>query len=156
MPSKLIIAINTRWVNGTFLMRTVGQRLTHIAVVACVLLAACKTGTVPLHSTEWRLVRLSTDDVSGLKNPVTLLFSNNENRISGFGGCNRYFGSYQKSANQITFSNVGATKMYCPETQAVEDAFFRLLNETDSFNLSKNNLLLLKDGRTLLEFTSSR
>lgn len=91
-----------------------------------------------------------------MQNPVTLSFTENESRISGFGGCNRYFGSCNKAGNRISFTGVGSTKMYCQETMSVEDNFFKLLNEVDAFDVQGEKLVLLKGTTPLLEFTRGR
>ncbi|QOI96144.1 MAG: META domain-containing protein [Flammeovirgaceae bacterium] len=136
------------WIRKSFFLR----------ILACtvIFLIGCKTQEISLQATEWKLLHLGQDDVSMLQNPVTLTFTENESRISGFGGCNRYFGSFSQSGNRISFTGVGSTKMYCDETMNVEDTFFRLLNEVDAFNVQGEKLVLLKGATPLLEFTRGR
>lgn len=91
-----------------------------------------------------------------LQNPVTISFNEDGSRISGFGGCNRYFGSCNKSGNRISFTGLGATKMYCRETMSIEDNFLTLLSEVDSYAISDTTLLLKKGGSIVIEFTVNR
>lgn len=91
-----------------------------------------------------------------LQNPVTISFNEDGSRISGFGGCNRYFGSCNKSGNRISFSGLGATKMFCQETMSIEDNFLTVLSEVDSYAINDTTLLLKKGGSVVLEFTVNR
>ncbi|MFN3840742.1 MAG: META domain-containing protein [Cyclobacteriaceae bacterium] len=126
----------------------------HFALpLSALLLLSCKAQEVSLRSTAWKLVRIENEDLTTFKEPITLEFSDDQARISGFGGCNRYFGSCRLSGNQITFSQIGSTKMFCQETQHIEDTFFRLLNEADSFEAQGDKLLLRKDGTPTLQFS---
>ncbi|MDZ7606286.1 MAG: META domain-containing protein [Cyclobacteriaceae bacterium] len=40
----------------------------------------------------------------------------------------RFFGGYTLSGRVITFSNLGATKMFCQDAMPLEDAFLKLLS----------------------------
>jgi len=62
-------------------------------------------------------------------------------RISGYSSCNRLLGEYSIRKKQITFENVGGTKMMCPEPAfSREKLFFETLSEVKSWKLKKKKL----------------
>ncbi|HET8839492.1 MAG TPA: META domain-containing protein [Flavobacteriaceae bacterium] len=72
------------------------------------------------------------------------------NRVTGFGGCNNFKGIYTSGArNQIHFSQLGSTKMACPDTPFNEAKFLAGLERVGYFTL-KNGRLELMDGNELL------
>ena len=91
------------------------------------LLAACAAAPgspVSLVGTSWQLqsadrgLLASKADASA----ITLEFS--ADRISGYGGCNRYNGAYQLSGANLEFGPVAATKRSCMgDADAVESAW---------------------------------
>ncbi len=120
-------------------------------------LFSCKAQEVSLKSTGWTLVRLDGESMPAtLREPVTLIFNEDQTRVSGFGGCNRYFGNCQLTGNRITFSQLGSTKMFCAENMTVEDKFFRLLSEVDVYKVADQKLQLTAGGRLLFEFIKTK
>ena len=47
---------------------------------------------------------ISALDAFKITDPLSITFDSNENRINGFAGCNRFFGSYKTKGNTISFS----------------------------------------------------
>lgn len=81
---------------------------------------------------------------------LTLEFDSKTNKVSGFAGCNRFFGTYSTNGNAISFSELGATRMMCQdEKNAVENSFFRTIAKVNTFQLS-NGKLSLKNGDTVV------
>jgi heat shock protein HslJ len=73
--------------------------------------------------------------------------------VTGFAGCNRIAGSYTLEGASLTFSEIVATRMACPdgvEEQALLDA----LAATTGWTISTDGRLLLRgsDGATLATF----
>ena len=64
-----------------------------------------------LRGTTWRLVSIDgREALAGVR--VTAIFDN-EDRVSGSAGCNRYFGSAAVEGEQLKVGGLGSTKMYC-------------------------------------------
>jgi heat shock protein HslJ len=64
-------------------------------------------------------------------------------RLAGHGGCNRFFGQYKISGNEISIGPVGATRMACAEPViAREMAFFSALERAKSFRRDKTKPVL--------------
>jgi len=81
----------------------------------------------------------------------TLEFDESTNRVSGFAGCNRFFGSYKREGNSITLSQLGSTKMMCgEEANTIENTFLNILNEANKIAIEDGNVILLKNESPLL------
>ncbi|MGI9367186.1 MAG: META domain-containing protein [Rhizobiaceae bacterium] len=76
-----------------------------------------------------------------------------EGRVSGFAGCNRFFGSYESSGDSLSFGVLGATKMMCPpEAMDQEQTLFENLSRVATYQRDQQRLTLIdKDGITILE-----
>lgn len=74
---------------------------------------------------------------------LNIAFDENSNKVSGFSGCNRFFGSFSLVENKLKFSDLGATKMLCSEDKnTFETKFLKALNKA-------NSILFLEHGFTL-------
>ena len=99
----------------------------------------------PLAGKYWKLTELMGKAVvpGGQTNEAHLLFSKEDNSVSGSGGCNRLSGTYELKGTGIRFSPIAATRMLC-EDMRVENELLRILNETDNYSLKGDTLSLNK------------
>jgi heat shock protein HslJ len=106
-----------------------------------------------LQSKEWTLesMRVSETIFTPEDATPTITFSDDA-KISGFAGCNRFFGSYAVSGRVITFSNLGATKMFCDEAMSLEDAYLKLLSGERRALFSDSKLILTGDDGNQMIF----
>jgi copper homeostasis protein (lipoprotein) len=112
-----------------------------------------------LFETRWVLVELLGEPIPGNRNISSspyIIFSANNNRITGNGSCNNFFGSFNLGEdNLITISGIGATKMMCQEMW-VENRFFEMLENVNSYFISGETLVLVRDGMvTAARFVAS-
>jgi copper homeostasis protein (lipoprotein) len=88
----------------------------------------------------WKLVALNglpVAMVTSWRREPHLIFNDQKNEAQGSGGCNSFFGSYQLERNmKLRFGMLAATKMYCVEVMATEQAFLEALEKTDSYHLN--------------------
>lgn len=84
---------------------------------------------------------------------ATLRFDPDSARVSGFGGCNRYFGNYTIELTALRFGSLGMTKMACAEGMALEQQLASALDATRSYELSGTKLVLRGDTGTVATFT---
>lgn len=96
--------------------------------------------------TFWQLESLEGKDFSDFQNNDSkigfTLFEDN-NRISGFAGCNHFFGTYNfEEGNRIGFSGLGSTKMACPDVGFNENEFLKIFGLADNYTLNGNTLSL--------------
>jgi hypothetical protein len=89
-------------------------------------------------------------DSTNLKEELTLDFDSNINKVSGFAGCNRFFGTYSTNGNTISFSELGATRMMChDDINKIEQKMFQTIAMINSYELSSGKLHL-KKGKDIL------
>jgi heat shock protein HslJ len=82
---------------------------------------------------------------------LTLEFNQETNKVSGFSGCNRFFGTYQQDGNSIAFSQLGSTKMLCNEdANKIESQLMTFLERANKFNLKAGFLTLLENSNPII------
>ena len=103
--------------------------------------------SINLAGSEWRPSRIGTSEVSP-KAGMFVQFKS-AGKLAGHGGCNRFFGQYKISGNEISIGPLGATRMACSEpVMALELAFFSALEGTKSFRRDKTKLVLFNASGT--------
>ena len=122
------------------------------ALLACEQKSAASS---PLGDREWVLVAIGdkTDAVVGAGGqPVTIRFDVADSRVNGFGGCNRYTGSYEMDGSKLTFGPLASTKMFCEQGIEVEDKFLPALGSVQTWKLAGPELVLETAGVAVLRF----
>ena len=106
---------------------------------------------VTLDDTYWALLELNGKAivVEVKDNAPYLELSSKKASAFGFGGCNRFFGTYQAAERSLSFSAMGATRMACPEGMDQEQELFTALAATTRYEIHGSKLLLFA-GETLL------
>lgn len=112
--------------------------------------------TTSLSRANWKLIEINGAAItSTMKRKPYLKFSE-DNKISGFAGCNGFGGNYTlKNTSAITISNVISTKMACPDL-AIENNLFRVFENTDNFMI-KSDTLFFNDAamNSIAKFVAS-
>lgn len=106
----------------------------------------------------WVLETLNNEQITHPKDPREIGFKLNsdENRISGFGGCNNFMGSYTLTdSNKIEFSKIASTKMACLQSTFDERLLFEALENADSYTISENRLTLKRGNNGIATFKKS-
>lgn len=120
-----------------------------IGLFACTRRPPAATEQTPqLTAIEWRLVELNGQPAglgAGGK-PATLSFAETDKRANGFGGCNRFGGTYELSGTALSFSPLLMTKMACDAGMELEQNVARALGETRNYRLAAEKLELLNDA----------
>jgi heat shock protein HslJ len=91
---------------------------------------------------EWTLVNLDRQPLSQGARPPTAVFDGT--RVSGFGGCNRYFGQVvEKSPGVIVVGPLAGTKMACPSpAMEIEDRFLATMSRVTRYSFVGGRLVL--------------
>ncbi|MBX2841759.1 MAG: META domain-containing protein [Flammeovirgaceae bacterium] len=135
-----------------------------IIVPLFALLSSCKSGEkvsnnskkmTSLKSTSWELYAF--EDGKAITYPdekkVTLVFDENGKKVSGFAGCNRFFGTAKTERETISFGPMGATKMMCAEpAMGIEDKFLSMVEQTSAFEIKGDQLLLKSEEGVILTY----
>lgn len=73
-----------------------------------------------------------------------------EERFSGNTGCNNMNGTVKVEGENISFSNIITTKMFCVDVD--ETSFLSALKKVNNYKIEKMILYLLEDNREFLVF----
>lgn len=97
-----------------------------------------------IENVQWNLVRLGDQAVkaSSAERQPNLTLSSADNRVSGYGGCNRMLGTYSLSGEQLTFSQLAGTMMACADGMEHERAFHDALGKVARWRLQGEQLEL--------------
>ena len=72
-------------------------------------------------------------------------------RLAGFGGCNRFMGSYTASGDRLVISPLGTTLMMCPpDVMRIEDAFLPAFQAASRFAIEGTRLTITAGDRELV------
>ncbi|PIE56191.1 MAG: hypothetical protein CSA34_05630 [Desulfobulbus propionicus] len=98
-----------------------------------------------LIGTTWKLLELQGEPVKKIEGRQTPFFTldEKEKRMRGFGGCNRFFGTYLVYGDVFVFNKIAGTRMACSKGEVLEDRFLKALDRTESFIIDKDVLQLL-------------
>ncbi|CAD5282003.1 MULTISPECIES: copper resistance protein NlpE N-terminal domain-containing protein [unclassified Imperialibacter] len=95
----------------------------------------------------WKLIELRGQKVTMSKDQPKeqhFVLHTADDRISGYGGCNSFNGSYTLSEiERINFSPLAATRMACRNDNN-ENAFLSVFEEADNYSIRNDTLLLNK------------
>lgn len=106
-----------------------------------------------LEGKEWKLEFLRKDGIQyGIEEEIPTIRFEEEGRVTGFGGCNNYFGNYTLDGRTLRFSDLGSTKMLCQNTADLEDAFMQILGLELRGLFNQRKLILSADGGNQLIF----
>ncbi|REG89529.1 META domain-containing protein [Winogradskyella sediminis] len=104
-------------------------------------------------SRTYYITQMGNTDVS--LNKLVISFDETTNKVTGFAGCNSFFGSYSLENNSITFSNIATSKKMCQkDITTVERQFLKTLNSTNSISIDHTTISFSENGNTLFKATS--
>ncbi len=96
----------------------------------------------PLAGSAWRPVRLS--GLAGADDARAFVAFGPGDRVSGFAGCNRFFGTYGQTGDRLVLSPLATTRKLCPpDIMLKENEFLQLLKKTRRVAVSLGELSLL-------------
>ncbi len=103
-----------------------------------------------IENTKWVITKLEGRDMTDReKNGQIIYFilDSENNSISGFSGCNNFIGAYKlDDGNRIIFSQMGSTRMACPDAKINEAQILNIFETADNFTIA-NNILSLNKGK---------
>ncbi len=82
-----------------------------------------------------------------LPDSIYLTFDDTTNKVSGFSGCNNFFGDYSVEGSTIQFGEFGMTKMLCKRFMDVEENMLNTLTLVNTFTI-ENDVLILRNDKT--------
>lgn len=95
-----------------------------------------------LKHTRWQLVSIDGASVETIE-PITIEFIE-ALQVSGYAGCNRYFGQATAEGERLLFRNLGMTRKLCDDaSNHTEQQFLALLQEGAKATVQNPNELTL-------------
>ena len=114
-------------------------------------------GQVRLAGTHWQLSMLGTEAITAdvTQHTPYITFNQDDNKVLGFAGCNRFSGHYDRLVNSVSLTQLLTTKKLCFKQMNLETQFLTALSETDNYNVIDNTLTLYSNsGLALGQFTA--
>lgn len=114
-----------------------------------------RVGVFGIEDMDWMLTGQAVDGVIvDVPANVMVTLRMEDGRADGNGGCNSYFASYEIDGFDVSFGDIGATLMGCPEdVMAVESAYFANLARVARYQSGGIEMAFLDaDGDIILEF----
>ena len=84
---------------------------------------------------------------------VTAIFSSEEDRLTGSGGCNTYFGDYQVKESELSIPVLASTEMACIEPEGVmeqEQEYLSTLQAAESYTIEGTELEIFCGNKILV------
>lgn len=98
-----------------------------------------------LDGTVWQVEDV---DQGGIIDSSMITVAFNDGRVTGYTGCNRYFGSYETVGSSITVRELASTLKACaPAISAQEQRFLHGLMGATSYRMESGTWLLIADDR---------
>jgi len=107
----------------------------------------------PLEGTTWLLIQLNGKDISTVSSPkpMSVVFQKEENRATGYAGCNSFTGTYTKEGSTIS-AKLATTRMFCEGKMEDEIAFLEILNTPHHYSQEHGHLILKSKGNVVAKF----
>lgn len=114
-------------------------------------------GQVSLVDTQWQLSMLGSQAITADVTPPYLVFTQDDNKVAGFAGCNRFSGRYDVFASNVNLTELLTTKKLCFQQMNLETQFLTVLSATDNYKVIDNTLTLYSNvGIALGQFTAPK
>lgn len=127
--------------------------------LAGVVMSACATASPPpspggggaLVGPEWRLEDLAGGGIID-RSHVTLTLAK-DGSAAGAGGCNRYFGTWTRKGDGLTFGKMGSTMMACaPSLMQQEEKYLKALETASGYSFTADGALVIATAAGPLKF----
>ena len=130
------------------------------AAALLVTMAACGSAAQDktLEGPTWKLAKMESIPATAINQETdffTLEFNAADTMVAGRTNCNRFFGKYELKGQKLEFENLGMTRMACPEMQ-YEDAFVKMLDEVDGYEIKGEELKINNDKKLLDELRAKQ
>ena len=130
-----------------------------MVLAACLTLGAlgCEAGTAgsgpALERTTWNIVTVGGQTPGSFSEQIVphILLEPAEHRVTGFAGCNTFFGAYKLDGDQLSFGPVGATRKACPDATNREISVLEAIDATTHYRVEDDHLILMAGERPLMK-----
>jgi heat shock protein HslJ len=112
------------------------------------------TGPLKLTNHVWRLVSLNGHDVDpAVSKPPQMNLTEQDSRIVGYAGCNRFMGTYVLHQQELRIEDgLAVTRMACHAGMDLEADFLKVLQSVDSWKIADGILELSHQKEVVARF----
>lgn len=105
-----------------------------------------------LRDTYWRLTRIGDKPVilAERQREPNLVFRTEQDRVTGFSGCNNLTGSYTLNGGELSFGALASTRMACIQGGDTEAAFLAVLDQVRGWKIFGQHLELYNAAGQML------
>jgi heat shock protein HslJ len=121
---------------------TAAQR--SIILICSVWLLSCSSGEqLQKPDTMWRIVSARAFMVPRLTDrpPIGFSFGMDSSNVSGYSGCNQFFGSFRYRNDSLQFGPLVLTKMFCQSGSDIEQAVIQALRDVVTVRIDSDVLV---------------
>lgn len=79
-----------------------------------------------------------------------------DNKVSGFGGCNRFFGTYTLDGQKLTIGPLASTKKMCRDVMDAEHDFLSALQAVKTIDFNGKSLKLKNEEEAVIRILQRR
>ena len=137
------------------------KKLSTLVITGLLFLSACSSSknvagsSTALYETKWLLKKIHTGSTTEDVNTKAFIrFDQTKGSAGGNGSCNSFGSNAAINGNDVKFSNVFSTKMYCEAVQQVENKFLGGLEKVTRYKIEGKILKLYNGSDLLLEFAA--
>lgn len=98
----------------------------------------------PLFDTHWKLISIEGQPVVTKAPPedAHLALSEDDNRATGYTGCNRFFGDFLRDGERAELQPLASTRQACVDTMQLEKEYLAALAQAERFEIVEQELRL--------------
>lgn len=101
----------------------------------------------------WKLEYLKINGVEvGIEKLIPTIEFDNGNKVSGFGGCNKFNGNFSLDGRTINIDELDSPKMQCQEGSELESTYFEVLDMDMNALFGDGKLMLTGEGGNQMIF----
>ncbi|OOE64132.1 META domain-containing protein [Salinivibrio sp. IB282] len=98
---------------------------------------------------QWQLTMVDEQAISAEGTPTLTI--NKDMGVSGFSGCNRYFGNAELKSHRFKVAPMASTKMACSSSaMELEQTMSQVLSQWSEATMRGNSLMLSNEAHTLV------
>lgn len=111
-----------------------------------------KNDTLQLFGNKWTAYDISDRRLDVSSDVMPYMIFSRDGRVSGFSGCNRFFGDFGIDGKNISLSNIGMTRMLCVgDANQIENDFAIALQQINNYSINGGTLTLYNDTNPIIK-----
>ncbi|MGE0929777.1 META domain-containing protein [Peijinzhouia sedimentorum] len=123
-----------------------------IATTSCSILNSGEASVKKLIANEWAVKSILGTDINPMNftRGIPNISFKEDGNVTGFGGCNTFFSTYNLTETGLDIRDIAATRMAC---EGVSEAqFLNVLERANNVKFDGSEMILLQGAETLMTF----